>query len=272
VSKTQQTLHQTLHQTLSNWQAWQTDKGAISSQPQVVRELLGGKTNRSFLVASDAFRAVVRVNAANSEDLGIDRDRERKILQRLQPTGYVPKLFFSSDQVLVSDYCEGRQWTQADLAADINRRAVNAMLEQIQSIAVPDLPPRNYVDYCSAYISQLDQSQIDDALVVGALVDGALVDSALVETILSAARAIDNSDWKAVISHHDLVAENIIVSADGLILLDWEYAAMGHPALDYIRLYQSDLRSTNLPYDIETLKQLAIVQRGMDDLWLLVQG
>lgn len=271
MSKTQQTLHQTLHQilhqTLSNWQAWQTDKGAIASQPQVVRELLGGKTNRSFLVASGAFRAVVRVNAANSEDLGIDRDRERKILQRLQPTGYVPKLFFSSDQVLVSDYCEGRQWTQADLAADINRRAVNTMLEQIQSIAVPDLQPRNYADYCSAYISQLDQSQLNQSLV-----DGALVAGTLVETILSAARAIDNSDWKAVISHHDLVAENIIVSADGLILLDWEYAAMGHPALDYIRLYQSDLRSTNLPYEIETLKQLAIVQRGMDDLWLLVQG
>lgn len=262
MSKAQQTLHQTLHQTLSNWQAWQTEKGAIASQPQVLRELLGGKTNRSFLVASDAFRAVVRVNAANSEDLGIDRDRERKILQRLQPTGYVPKLFFSSDQVLVSDYCEGRQWTQADLAADINRRAVNAMLEQIQSIAVLDLPPRNYVDYCSAYIGQLDQSQLDQSL----------VDGALFETILSAARAIDNSDWKAVISHHDLVAENILVTADGLILLDWEYAAMGHPALDYIRLYQSDLRSTNLPYEIETLKQLAIVQGGMDDLWLLVQG
>ena len=68
------------------------------------------------------------------------------------------------------------------------------------------------------------------------------------------------------------MAENILVTADGLILLDWEYAAMGHPALDYIRLYQSDLRSTNLPYEIETLKQLAIVQGGMDDLWLLVQG
>jgi thiamine kinase len=253
VSKTQQILQQAL----SNWQDWQTGQVTVHSQPQVVRELLGGKTNRSFLVASDAFHAVVRVNAVNSASLGIDRNRERKILQLLQSTGFVPKLLFCSDQVLVTAYCEGQQWTEADLSAPSNRRAVNTMLEQIQSITVPDLPLRNYVDYCSAYISQLDQSLVDDALV---------------ETILSAARVIDNSDWKAVICHHDLVAENIIVTVDGLILLDWEYAAMGHPALDYIRLYPSDLRSTNLPYGTETLKPLEIVQRGMDDLWILVQG
>jgi thiamine kinase len=130
------------------------------------------------------------------------------------------------------------------------------MLEQIQSIAVSDLLPRNYVDYCKAYINQLNQS---------------LIEPALVETILSAAAAIDNSVWPAVICHHDLVPENIILTANGLILLDWEYAAMGHPALDYLRLYQSDLRSISLPYDDDTLMQLQVVQRGMDDLWTLVQ-
>lgn len=248
--------HQTLQRTLSNSQEWQTGGAVISSQPQVVRELLGGKTNRSFLVASGAFQAVVRVNASNSSSLGIDRNRERKILQLLQPTGCVPKILYSSDQVLVTEFCAGRHWTQADLSEVYNLRAVNAVLEQIQSIAVPDLPPRNYVDYCTAYISQLDQS---------------MVDSALAEKILSAAAAVDSSAWPAVICHHDLVPENIIVTEDGLILLDWEYAAMGHPALDYLRLYQNDLRSTNLSYEAESIEQLKIVQRAMDDLWTLVQ-
>jgi thiamine kinase len=253
VSNTQQILQKTL----SNWQDWQTGELTITRQPEVLHELLGGETNRSFLVASGAFHAVVRVNAHNSVNLGIDRHRERKILQLLQSTGYVPKLFFSSDQVLVTHFYQGRQWTEADLDTEDNRHAVNAMLENIQSIAVPDLQPRNYVDYCSAYISQLDDS---------------LVDNPLIERILAAAEAIDNSRYKAVICHHDLVAENIIVTADGLILLDWEYAAMGHPALDYMRLYQSDLRSTNLAYEANTLEQLKIVLRAMDDLWLLVQG
>lgn len=221
-----------------------------------MRELLGGQTNRLFLVASGAFQAVVRINASNSLSLGIDRERERRILGLLQSTGFVPKLYFCSDQVLVSEYCEGRHWTHADLSGEDNRHAVNSMLVQIQSIAVPDLPPRNYVDYCTAYILQLKQHRPDRALV---------------EEILSAAAAIDNSLWPAVICHHDLVPENIIVTENGLKLLDWEYAAMGHPALDYLRLYQSDLTSTNLPYDSHTIEQLAIVQRGMDELWSLVQ-
>ena len=130
------------------------------------------------------------------------------------------------------------------------------MLEKIQSIAVPDLPPRNYVDYCTAYINQLDQSMLDPALV---------------EMTLSAATAVDNSAWPAVICHHDLVPENIIITGDGLVLLDWEYAAMGHPALDYLRLYQNDLRSTNLSYEAESIEQLKVVQRAMDDLWTLLQ-
>ena len=247
---------QILQQTLSNWQNWQTGKITLASQPEVLSELIGGKTNHSFLVASGSFKAVVRINAANDSSLGIDRVRERKILQLLQPTGFVPELFFSSGEVLVADYCEGSQWVTADLDDTDNRRAVNHMLKQIQSITVTDLEARNYFNYCTAYINQLDQSLISDSLI---------------EKILLAAAAIDASVWTPVICHHDLVPENIIVTDAGLVLLDWEYAAMGHPALDYIRLYQGDLTLANLPYDRYSINQLEILQRGMDDLWLLVQ-
>jgi len=254
VSNTQQLLQQTL----SKWQSWQVEGSTLCSQPQPIRELSGGKTNRSFLVASGGFEAVVRINAANSQSLGIDRNRELKILQLLQPTGTVPMLFFSDEQVMVSSYCQGQHWVDS---AE-NRRKLNSALAKIQAIAVPDLAKRNYVDYCTAYINQLDQH---------------LVDQPLVEEILSAASAVDASDWTPVISHHDLVPENIIVTAQGLKLLDWEYAAMGHPALDYLSLHEKclypvDLISTNLAYDRGSIEPLKIVQRGMNDLWSLVQS
>lgn len=248
---------QILQQTLSNWQHWQTSEIAFAAQPRVVKELVGGKTNRSFLVANGASKAVVRVNAFNSLSLGIDRDRERHILHLLQPTGYVPMVLFSSQKVLVTGYCEGRQWSMADLEVDDNRRALNQMLKHIQSIVVSGLETRNYVDYCAAYIGQIDRS---------------LVSKRQIDIILSAAASIDNSLWTAVICHHDLVPENIIVSAEGLTLLDWEYAALGHPALDYVRLYQSDLTAINLTYEEDSVKQLEIIQQAMDDLWLLVQS
>ena len=83
---------QLLQQTLANWRQWNTDSGELTAQPTQVRELTGGRTNRSFLVAQGAFKAVVRINALNSASLGIDRQREVIILESLQSTGTVPKI------------------------------------------------------------------------------------------------------------------------------------------------------------------------------------
>lgn len=244
---------QLLQQALSNWQSWQVEEGTLTSQPQPVRELSGGKTNHSFLVASGSFEAVVRINAANSESLGIDRQRERTILQLLQPTGTVPKVFFCDSQLLVTSYCRGQQWVDTPE----NRRGVNSALAAIQSVAAPDMEKRNYMAYCNAYINQLAQAQPDRKVI---------------EKVLSAAAAIDNSDWTPVICHHDLVAENIIITERGPILLDWEYAALGHPDLDALRLFKNDLSSVQGAYDTEVIGQLAILQQGMDDLWSLLQS
>ena len=242
-----------LQQALSNWQSWQVEEGTLTSQPQPVRELSGGKTNHSFLVASGSFEAVVRINAANSESLGIDRQRERTILQLLQPTGTVPKVHFCDSQLLVTSYCRGQQWVDTPE----NRRGVNSALASIQSVAAPDLEKRNYMAYCTAYINQLAQVQRDQQVI---------------ESVLSAAEAIDKSEWTPVICHHDLVAENIIITESGPVLLDWEYAALGHPALDALRLFKKDLSSIQGAYDTEVIGQLAILQQGMDDLWSLLQS
>jgi len=83
---------QLLQQTLANWRQWNTGCDELAAQPTLVRELSGGLTNRSFLVASGDFKAVVRINALNSTDLGVDRQREGLILKLLQPTGAVPKV------------------------------------------------------------------------------------------------------------------------------------------------------------------------------------
>jgi len=45
------------------------------------------------------------------------------------------------------------------------------------------------------------------------------------------------SGWTPVLCHHDLIPENILETDDGLVLLDWEYASLGHPDFDqrYVR-------------------------------------
>lgn len=254
---------QLLQQTLANWRQWNTGCGELTAQPTLVRELVGGRTNRSFLVAQDDYKAVVRINTLNGVSLGIDRKREGLILELLQPTGAVPKVLFHSDEVLVSVFHEGRQWSEEDSRSTQQMAALNQLLQRIQNVEITQLQRRNYVQYCQAYIDQLGS---------------AFAIEGLQQTILTAAAAIDAADWPAVICHHDLVPENILVTADGLIVLDWEYAALGHPALDALRFHKTNLPSSCVDTGVrsvslnESLRQLAILLCGMDDLWSLVQN
>lgn len=67
-----------LDATIDQWRHWDTGpESRISSRPKVDKQLIGGLTNEAFLVASGDLRAVVRVNSANTDALGISRERER---------------------------------------------------------------------------------------------------------------------------------------------------------------------------------------------------
>ena len=240
---------------LSSWQDWNTSGlEAPEAEPEVVSELFGGRTNKTFLVSSGDFRAVIRINSPDAVKLGIDRQREKRILQLLQPTGLVPKVLFIHDEFLVSEFIEGNSITDKNLKNSHIMESLSEALAVVQSIQMPDASPRNYLDYCRQYLNQLSE------VTVSALV---------VKQIEEAARAVDGEAWDPVICHHDMVPENIIVNDRGLFIIDWEYAALGHPGLDFLRLYGSDYASPESQK--ESLQSLFKVKQAMDKLWLAVQ-
>jgi len=197
---------------------------------------------------------VVRVNSPISEALGIDRQREAQILNLLAPSGVSPNIFYITDEVLVSEYIEGQQLTHQSLKNTATMEAVSVALRAIQVVTMPGGVPRNYQQYCRNYLDQLG----DDC--VSPLVKQEI------ETIAS---AVDNSDWQPVICHHDMVPQNIIENARGITIIDWEYAALGHPDLDFMRLFGADFSATGGQENI--LQPLFKVQQAMDKLWLAVQ-
>ena len=240
---------------LSSWQDWNTSGlEAPEAEPEVVSELFGGRTNKTFLVSSGDFRAVIRINSPDAVKLGIDRQREKRILQLLQPTGLVPKVLFIHDEFLVSEFIEGNSLTDKSLKNSHIMESLSEALAVVQSIQMPDASPRNYLDYCRQYLNQLSE------VTVSALV---------VKQIEEAARAVDGEAWDPVICHHDMVPENIIVNDRGLFIIDWEYAALGNPGLDFLRLYGSDYASPESQK--ESLQSLFKVKQAMDKLWLAVQ-
>lgn len=248
-TRTQQLLETTLH----NWQQWQTTS-KLDYQPEVVRELVGGRTNKTFLVAADDFQAVVRINSPVSSRLGIDRQREERILGLIKSTGLVPKVYFMNAEVLVSEFIEGECLNSKSLKNTHVMESLSAALRLVQSVKMPDESPRNYLEYCQNYLAQLN----DD-----------IVSSSVKAEIEVAALELDNEDWQPVICHHDLVPENIIVNERGLFIIDWEYAALGHPRLDFIRLYDGDYGLAGQQEG--ALASLFKVKQAMDKLWLAVQ-
>lgn len=241
-----------LEETLSNWQCWDVE---LPFKPVVEKKLQGGRTNQSFLVKAGVSHAVVRINAENSQCLGIDRLREAKILSHLQPLWCIPKTLHISERVLVSEYISGRCWRADDLNHQLQREKLSRLLSTIQQLPLPEnITRRNYFDYCQNYIDQLPLSHQKKH-------------SEFINRLQRVTKDIDKACWQPVICHHDLVPENIIESEQGLFLLDWEYAAYGHPALDWYRAFGTvpdSFRSDN--------DNISLLQQGMDLLWNVLQS
>lgn len=249
-----------LQKALVDWQSWDVAclgdsgwKAPLTEKPVVIQELLSGKTNRSFLVETTYGQVVVRINAENSRSLGVDRQHEKKIISQIQSIGCVPKTLFISEQVLVSEYISGRCWDADDLKNTAQLKKISGLLNKIQEIKLPQkCIQRNYVGYCQNYIQQLPISVQQS-------------ESTFIKELISAAEAIDQAVWKPAINHHDLVPENIIESERGVFLLDWEYAAYGHPGIDFVRLYGDK-------YPSPLIEELLTLQKGIDKLWGLLNS
>ncbi|MEQ8955980.1 MAG: phosphotransferase, partial [Gammaproteobacteria bacterium] len=84
------------------------------------------------------------------------------------------------------------------------------------------LPARNYLDYLQHYWKQLEGTPAATPEL-----------TAEWQHFVPELEAFQQSDWTPVLTHHDLIPENIIDDGQRLYIVDWEYAALGHPQLDW---------------------------------------
>lgn len=208
-------------QHIEKWRQWQAP---FQSKPQIVMQLEGGLTNNSFLVEAGSERAVLRLNNPDASRLGVDRHAEMTILEKLQLTHFVPRLYYSDSSILVTEYIDGYALdAENSLKHDI-RKQIEQAIGVIQAIEIPSLSPTSYEQYLRQYCEQLSPLYLERTLK---------------QSLLQIAHIIDAEDWHPVLCHHDLIPENIIQGANGLFIIDWEYASLGHPQFDYLRLLNS---------------------------------
>ena len=239
-----------LEQAIAGWKNWNI---SLSEKPEVERELLGGSTNRSFLAVSGLNKIVIRVNNQNNENLGFDRQREIKILALIESLNISPKIYFADNNVLVSDFIEGYQWTNKDFAIPSNKEKVLSVIDKIKNVKVPFfLERQKYSKYCQNYIKQL-------------VITSNPRKNKFYDELMAVAVTLDSKVWSPVINHQDIVPGNLIEKDNQIFLIDWEYSAFGHPDIDLVRLY-------GLDYESEFTKDLLFLQQGIDKLWSILRG
>jgi len=239
-----------LEQALSSWRQWYP---RVSTRPRVVRSLIGGLTNRSWLVDAGGMQLVVRLNSPYDVEFNIDRGRELYIHRAVADLGYAPHVYYADLEqgFLVSEFIEGDAWTDRDMQRERNRTALHKLMKAVQQIPLP-FPKFDYWAHLCHYEHCLLQK-------------GVVIDSALrlrKEEHAQAIQAFQQANWPPVLTHHDLGVGNLIQRDDRLYVLDWEYAAAGYGGMDF-------------PQAIDSMPEAEVVpalSRLINDYWFLLKS
>ncbi|WGL18000.1 choline kinase family protein [Microbulbifer bruguierae] len=201
------------------WRRWS------DSQPQLIRPLSGGLTNRSFLLQAGGDKLVLRINAGNSRALDLDRAAEADAL-RLASARHLcaPLVYIDPDhRYLLTRFVDG-------VPMDLNQSEALAQVAQLlrQIHQLPPISARlDIADKANRYWQSIDRS----ARFFPAL-------SKLHARMESLLRRTSNPQTYRL-CHNDLLPENLIVDNAGqLRAIDWEYAALGEPFFDLATVAQ----------------------------------
>ncbi len=211
---------------LDSWKKWPVDS---KHKPLLIRSLSNGSTNKSYLIRCGQNNYCLRINAANETALGINRALERKILKGLEPLDIAPRILYHSSHLKYTllTYISGKAWTRSDCSRLGQRDRLFQLINTYQSVAL-EVEPMDYSRYLLNYLNRLESR---DKPLLGKTRED-------FERFWEGFSAFTQQAWGPVLCHHDLIPENIVETEQGLKIIDWEYAGLGHPNFDKRYIYQ----------------------------------
>lgn len=244
---------------LDDWPLW-----GLTTKPVAVDQvkvLAGGLTNLCYQLSLASGEYVVRIGAENTQALGIDREVEKAIHQLVSSLQFTSPLRYCDDdnRYWIRDYIEGEalcdESSLGNAGAAISDSSLVYMVEQLKALhQIPvelPLPKVNISDKADAYWKILEAKQADGEM---------LKMKALMQVAMS-----EPPEGAFCLCHLDPVPANWLYTAEGLKLLDWEYAGLGHPLWDLAALLQGIVQSMGAQYE-ETVEQRIIELYGVEDL------
>jgi thiamine kinase len=242
--------------------------------PEVEAVFSAGHSNRSFLVRHGERRVVVRLAERDPERFGIDREVEYRVLECAARLGVGAPLLYCEpgSGTLVTEYLESRPLRLEGAGAEHAIDRLAATLRRLHAEEL-DVPAVNVADRVRAYAREL---QSDDPR-----------NWPLARRWLNATRHVLEqyrfARWRSALCHNDLVGQNILDTALGVRLIDWEYAGRGDPYFDLATLVEDnalthlDRQRLLLAYgelgdaSLERLYRVRVLYRLLSALWYLVR-
>jgi thiamine kinase-like enzyme len=236
--------------------------------------LSGGITNHNFRVTLGSREYVVRVHGKDTDALGIDRDSERLASETAARLGIAPALLAAPADCLVTRFVPSDPTEPHELA--VRAEEIACALRTFHHSPVV-LSTRFWVpDLLDEYAVRIHARRVRPPDAYG--------EAAAVAARIAAALA----PWRARPCHNDLLASNIIRARDEdrLLIVDWEYAGMGHPCFDLgnlsvnndfdeaddERLLSAYHRATPSDAQRATLALMRILSDAREAAWGVVQA
>jgi aminoglycoside phosphotransferase (APT) family kinase protein len=245
--------------------------GPISAGPD---PLDGGITNRNFRAVLGGRDYVVRLPGKDTDLLGIDRTAERLAARQAASIGIAPELVWADEDCSVTVFAVDATPAEPDrLRADPAPfgRALRAFHDSGLKLPTQFWIPELLAGYAGLFDAR-----------------GATPPAAFARTRELVARiALAVPLNQPVACHNDLLPGNLLVDGDRVLLVDWEYAGMGHRMFDLANLAvnnefddgaESRLLEAYyderppLPAHRAALRLMKIVSDAREAAWGVVQG
>lgn len=174
--------------------------------------MVGGLTNRTWLVEKDGNRAVLKVDYKARVVPFNSREDERRLQTTASEHHLAGRVLFDAECVYLTEYIEGHVWSRDDLDDEQNIVNLAAALKTLHSLPLTGrtFDAQATVDW---YLSRIEGQD-------------AITGRRFADVVLA-----KGPPPNLCCCHNDLVAENMIRSSS-LQFLDWEYACDNDPFFD----------------------------------------
>ncbi len=204
-----------------------TVPGLDSAGELSFKYLSAGLTNENYWLQLNNEEYVLRLNHPYSEQLGLDRDAESRVLDKVSQIGLVAQTIYVSieHQFRLTRWLEGRGWNKNDFAKMVNINRLSQTLKHLHDLDTHNLPQMDLLKRLAQYRTIINErsSRLP----------------AIEQRLLAKAIHLINNikhSLERCLCHNDLVAANILVmdqsQQNKIMFLDWEYAAVNAPLFE----------------------------------------